>query len=382
MALRTAAGFTVRQSSDQPQQSDIVAALIADGYGRYFTEPVLLQPYVAAASLGRGGFNDEPATIRTVYVQVRASCQRDCTACKQGVIIWQGCNGCALWPGVEADSQLTPRQCIEIATELVELQARSVFFSGGDPIAQADLVLPMINALRDASQTMNIVVTSRADRITKALVSDLRRTRTKVNCVVSPENPNLRTELENVCALVRMCKSAGVPCYGTVQTIAEPAETAALKSQLLAIGCDRVLQCHSTSNARTTNGVPGFQNSGLSRLKPPNASEMALRLRYSPCSGIMAIAADGSIRPCPMIPDAIGDVQNRGIHKLFANSAQKTFWGMTKDHISGCSDCEYRYACVDCLALDLCASNSRQGVSMCGYDPRTSKWDTEVAAEH
>ena len=95
-------------------------------------------------------------------------------------------------------------------------------------------------------------------------------------------------------------------------------------------------------------------------------------------AGKIAVKSDGSVIPCVFGRDhVVGNVLNDTIRNVLNGEHLRKLWGLTKDQVDICRDCEYRYACDDCrpLALgetgDLYAKYPR-----CTYDPYLGKWES------
>lgn len=93
-------------------------------------------------------------------------------------------------------------------------------------------------------------------------------------------------------------------------------------------------------------------------------------------SGRIAVCANGDVIPCIFSRDQIvGNVRTQSLSDVLKGQKVVELWGITKDSVAVCRDCEYRYACQDCRPLseaafgDLYGSNPR-----CTYDPYTGKW--------
>lgn len=48
---------------------------------------------------------------------------------------------------------------------------------------------------------------------------------------------------------------------------------------------------------------------------------------------------------------------------------------ITKDKITGCKDCEFRYICTDCRAYIEEPEDIYSKPLKCGYDPNTGEWE-------
>lgn len=93
----------------------------------------------------------------------------------------------------------------------------------------------------------------------------------------------------------------------------------------------------------------------------------------------MAIDKDGYIRNCPSMPKAFGNIRNTTLQAAFQSADFKEYWGVTKDQIETCKDCEFRYICTDCRAYTEKKYIDSYGTDLskpfkCGYSPYTTQW--------
>jgi radical SAM protein with 4Fe4S-binding SPASM domain len=56
----------------------------------------------------------------------------------------------------------------------------------------------------------------------------------------------------------------------------------------------------------------------------------------------------------------------------------KKTWGINKDQISICKDCEFRYICTDCRVFIENKDDIYSKPAKCGYDPYTTKWNQGI----
>ncbi len=108
-----------------------------------------------------------------------------------------------------------------------------------------------------------------------------------------------------------------------------------------------------------------------------------LRRDRSDClHGTLAFAADGSVRPCPMIAGEaiLGNLNLQPLRSILSQRSHERYWYLTKDSIATCALCEFRRACVDCAAVDLAKSRvSDLHSALCQYEPRKASWvDTQT----
>lgn len=88
----------------------------------------------------------------------------------------------------------------------------------------------------------------------------------------------------------------------------------------------------------------------------------------------ISIATDGSIKNCPSLPESFGNVAQTSLQEALNHPQFKKYWGIGKDQIDTCKDCEFRYICTDCRA-HLSGANSKYAKpAKCSYDPYTMEW--------
>ena len=107
-------------------------------------------------------------------------------------------------------------------------------------------------------------------------------------------------------------------------------------------------------------------------------SVVRFNLRYNSCWGtVIAVTADGKIRPCIHSRTAIGDIDRdldniAGLLETF-----KPFWTCTKDKVKKCRDCELRHICFDCREIPMRHGKRMDAPNpLCGYNPYSGKWET------
>ena len=55
----------------------------------------------------------------------------------------------------------------------------------------------------------------------------------------------------------------------------------------------------------------------------------------------------------------------------------KSLWGIKKENIDVCKDCEFRHLCTDCRAIIMEPENIFSQPAKCNYNPYLAKWKGE-----
>ncbi len=88
----------------------------------------------------------------------------------------------------------------------------------------------------------------------------------------------------------------------------------------------------------------------------------------------VSISADGYIKNCPSMSESFGHVSSIPLISALAAPHFKDVWGITKDQIKVCRDCEFRYICTDCRAYREDPTDMASKPLKCGYDPYSAEW--------
>ena len=87
--------------------------------------------------------------------------------------------------------------------------------------------------------------------------------------------------------------------------------------------------------------------------------------------GKMNITCDGYVSPCIMSERFIDkkyNIKNNSLKEIIDEYLIERFWRISRDYIKLCKDCEYRYTCKDCRAVEGSEEDVYQK-SKCKYNP-------------
>jgi radical SAM protein with 4Fe4S-binding SPASM domain len=69
-----------------------------------------------------------------------------------------------------------------------------------------------------------------------------------------------------------------------------------------------------------------------------------------------------------------GHINEVSLMEVLIKKDFSVLWGITKDDILICKDCEFRYMCTDCRAHIQDKNNVTSKPINCEYDPYTALW--------
>lgn len=92
--------------------------------------------------------------------------------------------------------------------------------------------------------------------------------------------------------------------------------------------------------------------------------------------GKIAVTSTGDVIPCVFARGLVaGNVKQQGLTEIIKGQVMLGYWGLTKDQVQVCRDCEFRYVCEDCRPLAYgSAGNLHAKSPRCTYNPYTGDW--------
>ncbi len=91
----------------------------------------------------------------------------------------------------------------------------------------------------------------------------------------------------------------------------------------------------------------------------------------------ITVDRNGNIKNCPSMIRSYGHMMSDSLKDVVLQAGFKKIWGLSKDGIEVCSDCEFRYICVDCRAYVVNSNKDNSKSAKCSYDPYTASWSNE-----
>lgn len=311
----------------------------------YYNKKYILK--IRNKSLREGYLNFNPPELIKAILELNNTCNRDCWFCGYyGVKRSAGCLGCNKWK--ENGDELDTQRWKEIIDQLIDLNCPTIHIKGGDLTLSWDKTLDVLDYAMEKFE--NIYITIHQKSASKEILEDL----TKRNCkiIIQTQDPNdlqftdatylLTLVPEDNKRLFRNIKTKN----DTVDFLIDGINTLKISKPTVLMSVDLTSFCHN--------------------------------IKYHPCLGcIISITFDGRVLPCPMMRDrSFGNLKSEQVYSIFGNKWEEInkFWTMNLDNIDKCKDCEFRYACADCRALEESLTGKVDGKVTCSYDSLEGKW--------
>lgn len=88
----------------------------------------------------------------------------------------------------------------------------------------------------------------------------------------------------------------------------------------------------------------------------------------------ISIDRKGFIKNCPSAKPAFGHHRDNTLADAIGNEEFRKYWSVTKDQVSVCRDCEFRYICTDCRMYVEEEGDIYSKPSKCNYNPYKAVW--------
>jgi radical SAM protein with 4Fe4S-binding SPASM domain len=355
--------------------------------GRYYAAPVYVEKYRPALNINVEGLIEPPFIINAAYIQLTSECNLSCMKCSDnGLPTWQGCNTCQRWPEVEEEPYWTRESIDKLLGELLKYKIANVFVQGGNPLLSPELLLQVVTQLRTRKPPINTVVITNGSGANEQLLDRLAKLGVKIYLVMLGMNPQEYQQVTGAAhgfadfinAAIR-CRDRQIPFAVTVVVGPHTSSSLAERKQMAEqLGASHVFFAERIAQTAENEviALKVLATTGPRRVKAVNSHQLFLRKECNSClNRIIALAADGTIRPCPMMAEIVGQLAIESLRDVFAKRRHETFWKFTKDAVADCHQCEYRYACVDCALVDWqVVSKPAMRRAVCSYDPSLGEW--------
>lgn len=310
--------------------------------------------------------------LRFAWLELTHSCNLNCVHCYS--------NSSA---GLRADNELTNYEWQKLISDLAKVGCTTVQFTGGEPL----LVPWVTDVIKLANQAgLNIELFTNLTLLTAQHAVVIEQYDARVATSIYSSDPTIHDTItqtegsfEKTVQGIRVLKARGVPIR--VAIIALPLNAERLQETMNFVreelGIDEVSMGPVLPVGRGRE-VQSILHDWLPHSATPfpllSREEFTTRVHGHSCwHGRLCISPSGDVLPCPFVRSwYIENVRRQSLSIILHSDRLLHAWGLSKDHIEICCDCEFRYACFDCRAKGSTLFGKPLG---CVYNPYTGVWD-------
>ncbi|MBT9131964.1 MAG: Coenzyme PQQ synthesis protein E [Syntrophomonadaceae bacterium] len=327
--------------------------------------------------------------VNHLFVEVTRECNLDCIFCKRENARVNRRTGCKRWPGKAA---IKLSEYIKTINDAWELGCRSIQFIGGEPFCEWGNGFKHL--LEDLSKIgyEEIIINTNGTCLKEEIVDYCAENNIHLIIQVYSDRKNTHDRIAGV-------EGAFHKVIGNLEKLDSREVRFTI---LLMITKENLTECDSSMrffenfskevtidfvfpiNGESDIYVPDMIPPGLYQTKEtlPRISPQAFFARikgYHPCLyGKLAVTLDGLVFPCIMLrKNPLADIKkDKGLWELFTRKEHERYWCLDSKHIDRCKFCEYKYACFDCRAVEVSATNDLYAKRFCQYNPDSGEWSS------
>lgn len=301
--------------------------------------------------------------LNRVFLEIESQCNLDCRFCmgKDGEIARCFCS--TVRNRGKRSNSIPISKWREVIDDALILSTRQIIFVGGEPLLAKESLFYLIDYIRKSELSenpLNIVVRTNCCLLDKEtceffknnnvnLETNICSHKEDVQDWITRTAGSLKRKMENFALAMdyklRLLVKIEIlkQNQNHIQEIVHFLYSLGLKE----IYYDYVL---TKDNQFYPNEAIKNYYKSENNLKGVTREKFIRSLEGHPCwDGQLAITVNGNILPCIVARnEIIGNMMNQRIIDVLREEKTEKYWYLTKDHIEGCKNCEYRYACFDC----------------------------------
>ncbi|RQW78456.1 MAG: SPASM domain-containing protein [Methanothrix sp.] len=289
---------------------------------------------------------NNPPEFYRAFIEINNSCNRDCWFCGYfGTKRSSGCIGCNKWK--DGGELLPLERWMTLIDELRDLECRDLFITGGDLTLVWDKTLRLLDYAD--TKFKNIYLIMHKQSMSKRILKDVS---SKAKLIIQTEN----LDDPPIGDIILWTVGSKGPERKSGSTLNE----------------NVVIDFTIEDASHLAKDLPI-----MSKIIDAHMYPFLNNMKYHPCLGhTLTICYNGNVTPCPMIRNHIlGNVRDTFLYTIFEEGMDEVnkYWNLTLDKLEKCTDCEFRYACNDCRALEENLTGRLDGKKLCRYDPKEGK---------
>lgn len=335
--------------------------------GEFYEKKPYIEPLRLKSPLSSGAFYDSPPQLTNFFVELNNSCQYNCSYCgKNRMKRIFGCIGCNVWedqPPMDGDSHK------DVLDQAYKLGFGQIFLSGGDVLEDFDT----LSAVLDHCETLHfpaVFLTCHENYVDSDAVNFLNQYKW-LNVFLNCDFPVSSTALKRAESV--QCNLTLVPVVD-VTSLDEEDVMGKIQHEHEKVQSRRVnwqIDYCSADFTKDYSKIPLF---GKERAGNATLQFFERCQECHPClGGILTVSACGNVYVCRIMREkSLGNVLDTNLSEILRNKKEEIgkFWNLTRDKITPCRNCEYRYSCMDCRGIE----EDVYYTNLCRYDPHTGEW--------
>lgn len=343
--------------------------------GKFYVEPVHIEPtkMISPFLLREDKLHD--FTLSGLTVEITGKCNLNCCYCSETNDVYRTC-GCKKW---NSEELIQYDDYIELFVAAQRLGLRQVAFVGGEPLLRWELLQKLILYLSKAN--IGVQLHTNGSLITEDIAYVLKENKVIVCIEINSHTPELMIQMNNKGSELNDIQSG----LTLLKELEVPIMLRLLVNKYNEDLLEEICQFYSSFGPIKRNYLypPNdffsrkWYNQSISikqfDMKLNYLSYYIYQSHHNCLYGQIFVSSDGTVSPCIMIRDALGNILNTELWEIFKDGKHRLFWNTPKSSLEHCTECEYSPFCFDCRAINRYATGDNLGVKYCQRIPQETK---------
>lgn len=293
--------------------------------------------------------NPNPLNLNRAFLEINNTCNKNCSYCSYyGIKRTLGCMGCNKWN--DSDVPVTLERWKSLIDELIDLECNDIIIMGGDLTLEWEKTLEILEYANGKFNSTQITI--HQQNLSENIINDING---MANLIIQTEDPNDIKPGDFVYLLVLEPENRHY--FNKIKDY------------------ENVLIDFVIDNKENLVDLPIMLKD---RVFPVDVYQFFHNLECHPCIGnIITISNSGDVFTCPTIRDyKFGNIKNKKLYMVFNKKMDEIneLWKLNLDKVKKCTDCEFRYICIDCRSLEKSLTGKLKEKILCNYNPEEDEW--------
>ncbi|BBE31794.1 hypothetical protein OSSY52_19350 [Tepiditoga spiralis] len=346
--------------------------------GMFYSKPIYIEKLSIYDDGVKERFSKYSYIIKNLFIEFTNRCNLECKFCNEDDEVVFRKTGCKKWKlkGEIIDID----KILDIISQAKKLGCESLYLIGGEPFMFINKIKKITNYSHSIGIN-NITIFTNGTILDDNILAFLKKN--NVNLIVQ-----ILGSSDNVYKAITKKEKLASKIYDNVISLAKNNINYSLSILINSFNeneIEEIIKKYNSVIDRTkiridyiypnkSNKYHSEKYKELMYSKEKTLSKISLiqfltnRYKHNCYGNQIAITGDGEVIPCIMSRKLVlGNIRENKLVNILRNSNYKELYKLTKDKIDKCKNCELRYGCFDCRALESNADNNLLGIKYCKY---------------
>lgn len=366
--------FNSGNSEENTEIMKYLMLLQQNKYGFFSKKYIVTEELEPNWGLNRPENKNDPIDIKKAWIEIIRNCNLKCIHCFEYDGSISKCS-CTRDP-VNKRGHFDAQKGKQIIRDLDVFNCKEIVLIGGEPTLEKKLLKEMINDILNTkikkirvktnltTDIDNLLLTLKNERIIvdTTIFSNTKKT----NEEITNKRDTFYTWIKNAEKIIANNISLEVNIEVLKKNEDQINQTITFLKEL---GVKKIIRKFIYSN--NPEIWPDKYSSHMifdeSKISGVKKDEFFYNRERNPCwYGKLAVTFDGFILPCIMARNhIIAHIDHKSVKEVMIEKLPLAFWTITKDKITFCKDCEFRYSCSDCRPIQCQDGSLYKGNRFC-----------------